>query len=157
MVVGMGGIFGKKAEDVQGSIINGVTIIGDTGKRDSSGNQIVIARNKNNEVFESSLSNIKRGVVNGTGEESGYVNLKKANEKYHVEGTYVKALSVGGTKGVNWDKRRNKWKARLYFKREYVLQKDFNTKEEAIQARLAAEEKYFKPILEKYENKKEND
>ncbi|STQ33070.1 Uncharacterised protein [Enterococcus durans] len=42
-------------------------------------------------------------------------------------------------------------------KGEYVLQKDFDTKEEAIEARLAAEEKYFKPILEKYENKKEND
>ncbi|BDP74174.1 hypothetical protein EfmAA96_19590 [Enterococcus faecium] len=153
----MGGIFGKKAEDVQGSIINGVTIIGDTGKRDSSGNQIVIARNKNNEVFESSLAVKQKDSVNGTGEESGYVNLKKANEKYHVEGTYVKALSVGGTKGVNWDKRR--W--RLYKQRKNVLlrdlQKDFNTKEEAIQARLAAEEKYFKPILEKYENKKEND
>ena len=85
----MGGIFGKKAEDVQGSIINGVTIIGDTGKRDSSGNQIVIARNKNNEVFESSLSNIKRGVVNGTGEESGYVNLKKL-----MKNTMLKELTL---------------------------------------------------------------
>ena len=42
----------------------------------------------------------------------------------------------------------------MSFDGKKVLNKYFNTKEEAIAARLAAEEKYFKPILDKYE--KEN-
>jgi hypothetical protein len=38
-----------------------------------------------------------------------------------------------------------------------VLNRTFYTKEEAIAARLAAEEKYFKPILEKYNQTKGED
>lgn len=59
-------------------------------------------------------------------------------------------------KGVSFAVSKNKWMAHMSFNEKKVLNKYFNTKEEAIEARLAAEEKYFKPILEKYENKKEN-
>lgn len=69
----------------------------------------------------------------------------------------VNYLLKGILKGVSYVKSRNKWKATLMFEGVFVLNKCFDTKEEAIAARLAAEEKYFKPILKKYENQKEND
>lgn len=55
-----------------------------------------------------------------------------------------------GIKGVCWDKNRKMWKAHLYFKGERVLSERFSNKQDAIDARKEAEEKYFKPILEKY-------
>lgn len=59
-------------------------------------------------------------------------------------------------KGVSFSGTKNKWIAHMTFGGKKVLNKNFNTKEEAIQARLEAEEKYFKPILEKY-SKEETD
>ena len=38
----------------------------------------------------------------------------------------------------------------MMFKGERVLYKNFKSKQDAINARKEAEEKYFKPILEKY-------
>lgn len=74
-----------------------------------------------------------------------------------VEKSVLSYYEKGELNGVHYDKKRKKWKATMYFNGKLVLNKRFNTKQEAIEARLAAEEKYFKPILEKYENKKEND
>lgn len=69
----------------------------------------------------------------------------------------INYFNKGELEGVFFDKARNKWKATLIFNGKYVLNKRFNTKQEAIEARLAAEEKYFKPILEKYEKENPNE
>lgn len=83
----------------------------------------------------------------------------------YVEGTQLNGINrsrknknnKSGVTGVSWNNKEQKWVARIGFKRKTIALGRFSTKQEAIQARLAAEEKYFKPILEKYENKKEND
>ena len=51
-------------------------------------------------------------------------------------------------------KQKKKWIATLSLNKKLLLNKSFNNKKDAIQARKEAEEKYFKPILEKYKNNK---
>lgn len=93
-------------------------------------------------------------------------NLKKAITKYKndylKENTNLKTISNNklysnnktGTKGVYFSKKENKWIAFLNLKGK-CYKKRFFEKEEAIKYRKKLEEKYFKPILDKY--KKELD
>jgi len=55
-----------------------------------------------------------------------------------------------GVKGVFYYKKKDLWVANMVFKGKRVLQAYFHEKQDAIDARKEAEEKYFKPILEKY-------
>lgn len=66
--------------------------------------------------------------------------------------------NTSGVTGVTWDKSRQKWLAQIVFKGEHKFLGRFGDKEDAIQARKEAEEKYFKPIIEKYrEGEKTNE
>lgn len=67
----------------------------------------------------------------------------------------ISSANKSGVKGVQWDKSRKKWVAMLWLKGVRVLYSRFAKKEDAIRARREAEEKYFKPILEKYHRDKE--
>ena len=85
--------------------------------------------------------------------------FKKYNEKVLVESTKLDQLNkkiginnTSGHKGVSWDKRRKKWRAQIGFRGERIRLGSFENKEDAIKARLKAEEKYFVPILEKYKD-----
>lgn len=55
-----------------------------------------------------------------------------------------------GVKGVVWDNSRNKWKAQIKLQNKNIYLGRYNNLEDAIKVRQEAEEKYFKPILEKY-------
>jgi len=74
-----------------------------------------------------------------------------------VEGTRLASLqnkintrNKSGVKGVSYDPVKDRWIAQMHLKGKCVLAKGFKTKDEAIAARKAAEEKYVTPILEKY-------
>lgn len=54
-----------------------------------------------------------------------------------------------GTRGVHWCSSKNRWIASLSFQKK-TYKKNFKNKEDAIAYRKELEEKYFKPILEKY-------
>lgn len=82
--------------------------------------------------------------------------FEEFNVKNFVENTSLSQLqatfknNTSGWKGVCWDKKGQCWKAYIYFKNKrhhLCSSKDINV---AIQARKKAEEKYFKPILDKY-------
>ena len=84
--------------------------------------------------------------------------MKSENRTDCVEGTVLRNLknklssrNKSGYKGVSWVKTRNKWRAEIGFKGERIHLGYYENKQDAINARLEAEEKYFKPILEKYE------
>lgn len=62
--------------------------------------------------------------------------------------------NTSGYKGVLWDKERNKWKAEIIFKKKHYYLGRYDKKEDAVKARKEAEEKFFKPILEKYDIEK---
>lgn len=74
-----------------------------------------------------------------------------------VEETYLYALTkkipknnTSGIKGVSWHNRDKKWQASIALKGKTIYLGQFNKLEKAAQARKEAEEKYFQPILEKY-------
>ncbi|HEM4277475.1 TPA: hypothetical protein U1X82_002278 [Streptococcus suis] len=88
--------------------------------------------------------------------------LKKVTEankpRFGVEkGTDVKLIASkkvwknnkSGVKGVSFDKARGQWIATLNLKGNVVLCKRFKKFDDAVIARKEAEEKYFKPIIEK--------
>lgn len=77
-----------------------------------------------------------------------------------VEGTSLSSLTqkansknTSGQKGVHWDKATKRWISRIKFKGKHIYLGRYANKQDAINARLEAEEKYFKPILEKYDVK----
>nr|WP_072537091.1 AP2 domain-containing protein [Anaerococcus mediterraneensis] len=77
-----------------------------------------------------------------------------------VDGTSLYGITQGlsknnstGYKGVIYDKKLKKYRAQLTFNYKKINLGLYDTAEEAYQARLAGEEKYFKPILEKYKDK----
>lgn len=79
-----------------------------------------------------------------------------------VESTKITALTMkkstlntSGYKGVSYTKKTKKWKASITFKGIHHYLGSFSNKQDAIDARKEAEEKYFKPILDKYEYKKD--
>lgn len=82
--------------------------------------------------------------------------FKKSNYVDNTSLSQIKANfknNTSGCKGVCWDKNNLNWRAYIYFQnKRYNLgsYKDINL---AIKARKDAEEKYFKPILEKYEKR----
>jgi len=58
-----------------------------------------------------------------------------------------------GIRGVCWDKSRNKWSVEIMIKGKKIHLGRFERMDNAIKARRAAEAKYFKPILDKYDTK----
>lgn len=117
--------------------------------------------------------NLKRGYVQSCGclsEDTGrkYADknlrsetvqknaLKRKLEVDAVDGTMKSALTrslstrnKSGIKGVRWNEARNKWEASITFQKKAHFLGRFEKKEDAVKARKDAEEKYFKPILDK--------
>lgn len=52
-----------------------------------------------------------------------------------------------GIKGVNWDKKRNKWQAQLQINKKKVLNEHFDNFDDAVKARREAELIYFSKYL----------
>lgn len=91
--------------------------------------------------------------------------IEKKNVLGFVENTVLSGLKINrkprknnesGVTGVYWSKREERWIAKIGFQGKSITLGRFVKKEDAISARKEAEEKYFKPMLEKYgwENKK---
>lgn len=85
-------------------------------------------------------------------------SMNKLQKNQSVENTNIDLISKqtanknskSHIRGVHYSKEKRKWIATLTFQKKLVLNKSFNNIESAIKARKEAEEKYFKPILEKY-------
>jgi len=61
----------------------------------------------------------------------------------------VYSNSTSGVSGVWYDQKRKKWRARIVLKGKEHFLGYFPTEEEAIQARIEGEKKYWDPLLEK--------
>lgn len=89
------------------------------------------------------------------------LGYKKA-KNLRVEGTALYNMtekisknSTTGYKGVSYNKRSKKYRAYLTIRGKQVNLGSYDTVEEAHQARLKGEEKYYEPILEKHKDKLE--
>lgn len=116
---------------------------------------------------EVKIGNLTQGITRSCGclridyrTEKMRETRKKMEGVKYVESTFIPALgskipknNTSGVKGVFYDNTRQKWVAVVEFQGEKKLYKRFEKKEDAIKARKEAEEKYFKPMLEKYDKK----
>lgn len=62
--------------------------------------------------------------------------------------------STSGHKGVTWRKDKFKWQAQIGFQRKIIHLGYFSDIQDAIDARKEAEEFYFKPVLEHFEDRR---
>ncbi|HJB28112.1 MAG TPA: AP2 domain-containing protein [Candidatus Blautia faecavium] len=58
--------------------------------------------------------------------------------------------NTSGVRGVSYRKNRGKWRAYIKIKRKNIHLGNFDTKEDAIAARKAAEEKWFGPYRDSH-------
>jgi hypothetical protein len=108
----------------------------------------------------------KSAVLNGSKRSCGCLTIDRSAEllskSARVGGkAYIKRLvskyipnrNTSGTKGVWWDKRREKWVAEICYDGKRHFLGRFSEKEDAIEARRKAEDVYFAPAIEEYESK----
>lgn len=153
----------KALEASQHEIINNIEILEKSYKK--SGHWFWKCKCLCGNIFYAQLSDIKSGKIKSCGcykrksinsdiREKG---MKAYAEKYLKDGTNLAAISrktlsnnnTSGVTGVTYVAKKDKWIAQLWFKNNHYS-KTFDTKEEAIKYRKELEEKYFKPILDKY-------
>lgn len=80
-------------------------------------------------------------------------SIEKGTRLSLIQPERVQSNNLSGVTGVYYHKRNEVWVAKLILKKETKLYKEFKHKQDAINARKEAEEKYFEPILEKYDKK----
>ena len=137
-----------KRLNLQDKKIGDAVVIGDTGKNDKNGNQIVLVRDKESSLHEVLASTVKAGNFTGyKGSKKQREDLRIINERQIFDPNIMHKNNKSGYKGVFFDKSEHRWLASLTFKKKRVLYKYFSTKEEAIAARKQAE----KNILNKGE------
>lgn len=152
-----------------GEVINGLTIIGDTGKRTEDRYAIYLVKDRDGNYREYQSINITRGHASGyktseEGREKSRESMNKLNENRNdylekrgfIDGTVtwakdikVNSKNTSGYKGVSFIKakagRRKKgaWRAYITVRKKQIHLGMYENKEDAIAARKLAEQKYF--------------
>lgn len=98
---------------------------------------------------------IQRGVASAVGSRTIAKNAEdqiKTNRMYRtnfqvIENGKPPANNTSGHKGIWWDKSRSMWQAYIQVHGKKINLGRFYEKEDAIKARIAAEEEYFAPLI----------
>ena len=70
-------------------------------------------------------------------------NLRIVNRTQNNQNAHIRKDNTSGVKGVNWNNRMERWQATINVNGERIRLGNFIDKNEAIQARKNAEDKYF--------------
>ncbi len=82
---------------------------------------------------------------------AGFVNGTQITKLKNIKET---AANTSGYRGVYYDKKSNKYRARLRFKGKIMNLGTYTNFEDAVAARKAAEEEYYGAFLDEYEKAK---
>lgn len=162
-----------KAQNIKGERFGNLTVLEPTNRRDKNNGSVVWRCVCDcGSLKEATEADLKRGAVRSCGciarkfsRKNGKKVLTEQAKKVCVENTRLDNLTAAkaknntsGYKGVTWDGSRGKWRAQIVFKGKAYHLGRYNTIEQAAAARKQAEEKLYKPVLEKYNYKsnKEN-
>lgn len=149
--------------DLKGKVFGEITVIELSDQRGASNTLLWLCQCSCGNKMYLYGYNLLHGTYNSCGckhEERLMKGIKEHVEKDSVDGTRVTALTSklhkgnkSGHKGVRFNSQRNKWTAHIGFKGKQINLGYHDTKESAIAARKAGEEKYHKPYLDKLEDK----
>ena len=81
--------------------------------------------------------------INGNVLDARKCNLRLATQQENSMNTKIHSNNTSGVSGVTYNKRSKQWVARIGYKMKRIFLGSFNTKEEAINARKEAEQKYY--------------
>ena len=140
---------------------------------DDLGSSLKKGRYRKTFICECSCGNIKKlsgeHVIYGEINSCGHLKMESASKQIQSimkrdlveKGTNLNLINpknklkknnTSGKTGVYFYKKTNKWVARITLKGEEKYLGAFDNKEDAIKARLKAEEEYFVPVLEKHKD-----
>lgn len=74
-----------------------------------------------------------------------------------LENRRINSNNTSGVTGVSYNKSKGKWVAYIKLQGKNINLGTFNSKDEAVQARLKGEEKYYKPLIQKYYMEEDNE
>lgn len=94
------------------------------------------------------MRNSGRAVIARNSRRSVEQNLKYHTNLQVIRDDKPPKNNTSGVKGVTWDKNSRKWYAYISVHRKRISLGRFKDFEEAVKARKAAEDEYFRPILE---------
>lgn len=95
-------------------------------------------------------------LVQGATQSCGHLNTdgEDFGTKVKILDSKLSRNSTSGHKGVTWVKSQEKWQAQIMFQGKYIYLGIFADIQDAIQARKEAEDYYFKPVLEHFEDRR---
>lgn len=154
------------AENLEGKKFGNLTVIGDTGKRNKNGMQIVIVRDDEGNLHEYLASNVKNGIATGFRNsrrniENGKSGVRKMHKQTIRNGNAIKSLCTNvpnyvnktGYKGVFYDSHHKKWVVQIKVKNTKKHTRYFNDFEQAVYYSKKMRSEYILPLL----NEKEKD
>ena len=101
-------------------------------------------------LFHKKVTNTKNEIVdhiNRNKLDNRKCNLRITNQKVNGINSKLNSRNTSGYKGVRLNKHGS-WVASITVNRKNIYLGSYKTKDEAIKAREAGEEKYYKPLLE---------
>ena len=151
----------KEKNEIIGKKFNMLTVIERSDKRDKNGSILYKCQCDCGNITYYEKRDLKRNISCGCWKKSKGRTEKMKKSMQWFENTMIKSLAArkrnsnntSGVTGVSYNKFKKKWEANIKLKYKQIYLGAFITKEEAIKARLDGEEKYFKPIIDKYNNR----
>jgi hypothetical protein len=103
------------------------------------------------------LSNLKSGAVISCGclkQETLALNsgIYDGTAVARIKGRKLHKNNTSGHTGVTFNARRKKWVATIMLRGKSIYLGSYFSRKEALAARKKGEERYFKPVIERYEN-----
>ena len=156
----------NKSPDLSGQVFGRLTVIGRSDKRNSRGTRTTPMWECRCECgnitykAKDTLTNLDLSMCSECAEK--YAAEKARAGAGFVGGTQISKIqnmkvpitNTSGCRGVYYDKKTNKYRARLKFKGKIMNFGSFSNFEDAVAARKAAEQEYFGAFLEEFAHSK---
>ena len=156
----------KKSPDLTGQVFGRLTVLGRSDKRSPRGERTIPTQEcrcecgaitykptdvlKNSEISMCQACQGKYAAQQAR-KSAGFVGGTQLSK---ITSTTPAPNSTTGVRGVGYDKRTNRYRARLQFKGKTINLGSYKTLEEAVAVRKRAEEEYFLPFINEQNEKK---